>query len=119
MRTRLVTIVETREFLRQAASTFSPDELEALKLYLAVNATAGAVIPGSGGIRKLRWGAGGKGKRGGARVIYYFHGEAMPLFLLTTYAKARRSDMSKAELSDFRRLVRALVGTYGKGARDD
>ena len=52
-----VTIVETHEFLRQAAATFLAEELEALKLYLAVNATAGVVIPGSGGIRKLRWGA--------------------------------------------------------------
>lgn len=85
-----VTIVETREFLRQAAATFSAEELEALKLYLAVNATAGVVIPGSGGIRKLRWGAGGKGKRGGARGIYYFHSEAMPLFLLSAYSKTRR-----------------------------
>lgn len=114
-----VTIVETREFLRQAAATFSAEELEALKLYLAVNARAGVVIPGSGGIRKLRWGAGGKGKRGGARGIYYFHSEAMPLFLLSAYSKTRRADLSQADRSDLKRLVRTLIASYREGTRND
>ncbi len=114
-----VTIVETREFLRQAAATFSAEELEALKLYLAVNARAGAVIPGGGGIRKLRWGAGGKGKRGGARVIYFFHNEATPLFLLSAYSKTRRADLSQSDRSEFRRLARKLVASYREGTRND
>lgn len=108
-----VTIVETREFLRQAAATFSAEELEVLKLYLAVNARAGVVIPGSGGIRKLRWGA------GGARVIYFFHNEATPLFLLSAYSKTRRADLSQADRSEFRRLARTLVASYREGSRND
>jgi mRNA-degrading endonuclease RelE of RelBE toxin-antitoxin system len=51
---------------------------------------AGDLVPESGGIRKLRWAAKGKGKSGGVRVIYYFHSEALPVFLLTVYAKNQR-----------------------------
>ena len=53
---------------------------------------AGDLIPGTGGVRKLRWGLDGRGKRGGARVIYFHHGAAMPLFALTAYAKNERAD---------------------------
>jgi hypothetical protein len=115
---RPITIVETREFERQAAAIFALDELDALKAHLAFAPTAGAVIPGTGGIRKLRWGAGGKGRRGGARVIYYVHDDRMPLFLLTAYAKSRRDDLSPADRDNLRRLVAVLVETYRQGARN-
>ena len=82
--------------------------------YLAYNPAAGELIPGTGGVRKLRWALEGRGKRGGARVVYYYHSEAMPLFALTAYAKNERADLSQADRNDFRRLTALLVQTYTK-----
>jgi hypothetical protein len=55
------------------------------------------VIKGTGGVRKLRWAASGRGKRGGGRVIYYFHDTEMPLYLFKFYAKALKSDLTARE----------------------
>ena len=108
-----VAVVETREFVRQASLIFSADETEALTTFIAYNPAAGVGMPGTGGVRKLRWARSGKGKRGGARVIYYFHSRSLPVFLVTAYAKARRGDVTQADRNSFRRLVDVLVGTYG------
>ena len=82
--------------------------------FIAYHPEAGVVIPGSAGVRKVRWGISGRGKRGGVRVIYYFHNEMMPLFLLTVYAKARRGDLSRTELQIIRRMVGELKAQYAK-----
>ncbi len=88
------------------------EERQLLVDYLAFNPTAGDLIPATGGVRKLRWGLSGRGKRGGARVIYYFHNDAMPIFALTAYAKNEQADLSQADRNDFRRLVALLVESY-------
>ncbi len=82
--------------------------------FIAHYPEAGDVIPGSGGVRKIRWGRRGAGKRGGVRVVYYFHNETMPLFLLTVYAKSRRVDLTKSELQTTRRLVAQLKAQYAQ-----
>ncbi len=87
-------------------------EIAALVDYLAYNPSAGAVIPGTGGIRKLRWGLEGRGKRGGARVIYFFHNIEMPLFLLTAYAKNERDDLNHADYTSFQQLTQMLIHSY-------
>jgi hypothetical protein len=69
-------------------------------------------MEGTGGIRKLRWGRAGKGKGGGVRVIYSFHSEAMPLYLLTLFAKKEMENLSKAERNDFAKLVHELVDKW-------
>jgi hypothetical protein len=69
-------------------------------------------MEGTGGVRKLRWGRGGQGKSGGVRVIYYFHSEAMPLYLLTLFAKNERANLSKADRNDLAGLVEILVQTW-------
>jgi hypothetical protein len=66
----------------------------------------------TGGIRKLRWGTQGRGKRGGVRVIYYYHSEALPLFLLNVFAKNEKANLSKAERNELRLLVPRLVAGY-------
>ncbi len=66
----LISIVETRSYLSDAENIFTEDERSKLADFLATNPHFGDVIPGCGGVRKLRWGARGLGKRGGARVIY-------------------------------------------------
>ncbi len=67
---------------------------------------------GTGGVRKLRWALAGRGKRGGARVIYFFHSPTMPLFLLTAFAKHERADLSQSERNGFKILTKLLVETY-------
>jgi hypothetical protein len=69
-------------------------------------------MEGTGGVRKLRWGLGGQGKSGGVRVIYYFHSETMPLYLLTLFAKNERANLSKAERNDLADLVDILVQAW-------
>jgi len=77
--------------------------------YLAEHPKDGDLLEGTGGIRKIRWGRGGQGKSGGVRVIYYFHDEAMPLYLLTLFAKGDKTNLSKAERNELAELVGLLV----------
>src|ERR1700761_525878 len=92
-----ITIVETPEFLAASRKLLSEEERSALIDYLARRPDAGDIVPGAGGIRKVRWSIGGKGTRGGARIIYFFHDRDVPLFLLTAYGKNERADLSGAE----------------------
>jgi len=109
-----ITVVETPEFLDTTRKLMSEEERTVLVDYLAGNPTAGDVIVGTGGVRKLRWGLEGRGKRGGARVVYFFHGTAMPLFALTAFAKNVRADLSQQDRNDFKRLTALLVEGYGR-----
>ena len=79
--------------------------------YLAAFPKAGDVIPGTGGVRKLRWARGGRGKSGGVRVIYYYHSEKLPLYLLTVFAKGERVDLTQGERNELAGLVDVLVTT--------
>ena len=108
------TVAETPTFARQADKLFSEDEKRAVIDFLAENPLAGDEIPGTGGVRKLRFGASGRGKRGGARVIYYFLDETMPIYALLAYAKSARTDLSP----DQKRAVSALVAAL-KAARKE
>jgi len=89
-----ITVAETQTFLRQAHDVWSDDEREAFIDFIARNPEAGDIIRDGGGVRKVRWGRQGTGKRGGARVIYFFHDLDTPLYLLLVYAKAVRTDLS-------------------------
>lgn len=108
----LVTVVETPEFISQTHKLMSDDARQELIDYLARNPAAGDVIQGTGGVRKLRWGLEGRGKRGGARVIYFFHSADVPLFALTAFAKNDRTDLSQEERNGFRKLTKLLIETY-------
>ena len=112
-----VSVVETPEFLAAAGRIMDEEERGSLVDYLARNPLAGDLIQGTGGVRKLRWALAGRGKRGGARVIYYFHSSDMPLFALTAYAKNERADLSQADRNDFRRLTALLVERYARRTR--
>ena len=101
------TIAESHEFVRIASSLFASDELDRLKSFLAAYPEAGDLIKGTGGLRKVRWSRQGMGKRGGARVIYYFYDENNPVFLITAYAKAAQDDLSPQEKA---LLTKALEG---------
>ena len=110
-----MTVVETPVFLRKAASVWDEDEHDAGIAFVASNPEAGNVIPETGGVRKLRWAAKGKGKSGGARVIYYFHNQSMPVFMLSVYAKNEKADLSPAERNEMKKLVPQLLRAYSKG----
>ncbi len=112
-----VTVVETPEFLTATRKLMDEDKRAIVVHYLAYNPTVGDLIPGAGGVRKLRWRLEGRGKRGGARVIYFYHGAEMPLFALTAYAKNEREDLSQQDKNDFRRLTKLLVESYARRRR--
>lgn len=112
-----VTVVETPEFIRRADELMSDEERAAIVSYLACHPTAGVLVPGAGGIRKVRRGLEGRGKRGGARVVYFFAGLDIPLFALTVFAKNERADLSQDDRNAFRRLTKVLVETYRRRTR--
>jgi hypothetical protein len=105
---RPVTVVELSEFSRKAAGVLQEDEIAAIIGFLAYRPQAGELIQGTGGVRKLRWNLTGKGKRGGARVIYYYCDLDTPLFLITMFTKGQKSDLSPAEKAQARLFVQSL-----------
>jgi hypothetical protein len=111
-----MTVVETREFLRKASPLMSDSERADLVAFVGANPEAGEIIPETGGVRKLRWALAGMGKRGGARVIYYYHNEQLPVFLLSAYAKNRKENLSKGERNAMKGLVPALIAGYPRKA---
>ena len=95
-------------FIRQAEDVWDDAERDAFVNYIARNPQAGDVIPETGGVRKIRWATSGTGKRGGARVVYFYHDASRPLYLLMVYAKARREDLTPDEKRAVRRLAIVL-----------
>lgn len=107
------TIVELPEFIHKAESLLKEEEKSSIINYLAAHPRSGKLMQGTGGIRKLRWSAQGKGKSGGARVIYYYHSATIPLFLLTVFGKGEKANLSKAERNTLSKLTGLLLGQYG------
>ena len=92
-----------------AKKLFSEGEIKALKEFLCNHPGAGDIIPGTGGLRKLRWASSGRGKRGGARVIYYYDRPTWHVLLLTGYAKNRKEDLTEGEKKVFSAQVDAIL----------
>lgn len=105
----MITVDEVPEFVRRAERLLSTQDRQKLVGYLGGHPKAGDLMEGTGGVRKLRWRRGGRGKSGGVRVIYYFHSHAMPLYLLTVFGKNERANLSKAERNVLSGLVKQLV----------
>ncbi len=106
------TIAEMPEFIHRLERLLSDVERQILIEYLAANPKIGVIMQGIGGVRKLRWARQGSGKSGGVRIIYYFHDENMPLYLLTVFGKSEQENLSKAERNELAKLVRILVQTW-------
>jgi hypothetical protein len=112
---QLHTVVETKEFQRQAAKRLSMRERQALIEHVAACPGAGDIVPGTGGARKVRWATAGRGKRGSVRVITFYSGADIPVFLLSVFAKGEKVDLSRAERNELRKVLGELVESYKKG----
>jgi hypothetical protein len=107
-----MTVVETPEFLHRSEGVFGPEERAQMIQFVGSYPETGELIPGAGGVRKLRWAVPGKGKRGGARVIYYFHSLRMPVVLITVFRKNEKADLTPAEKKKLRNAVDELVTSF-------
>lgn len=106
------TVAETPLFTRQADKLFSEEEKRDLIDYLAENPLAGDEIPGTGGVRKVRFGTRGRGKRGGARVVYFYGGQRVPIYALLAYSKSDKTDLSTGERRAVAVLVKAIKSQW-------
>ena len=110
----MLTVAELSEYIRTADKLLSEGERQDIIRYLAEQPKDGDLMEGTGGVRKLRWRRGGQGKSGGVRIIYYFHDEGMPLYLLTLFAKGDRANLTKGERNELAELVGILIEAWRK-----
>jgi hypothetical protein len=108
----LMTVAETGPFIRQAVKLWTEDDRNGFVDFIAANPGAGDVIPDTGGLRKVRWGRADAGKRGGVRVIYFYHDDSMPLYRLLIYAKAERENWTWDEKRRAKALTESIKQTY-------
>ena len=101
----MFTVVETPTFSRLADDHWTEAERSSFVTYIASNPDAGAVVPGSGGVRKVRWSYGGRGKRGGVRVIYYNRLASGEIWLLLIYGKSVRENISARVLRQIKEEI--------------
>jgi len=109
-------VIETPDYLHDAREAgITEQERGKIVSTLAANPLAGVVIPGTGGARKLRFQGRGKGKSGGYRIITFYGGDDIPLFLLNVFAKGDRVDLSMAERNQLRTELAGLADDYREG----
>jgi hypothetical protein len=109
----MLTVVETSAFARRAEKLLSIEEHEELLFNLAIHAESGDEIPGTGGVRKMRFAAKGKGKSGGVRVIYYFFDEENPLYAIFLYGKNEQANLAPKQKKE----VAAFAATIKRAAK--
>jgi hypothetical protein len=109
----MLTVVETSAFARRAEKLLSTDEHEELLFFLALHPQSGDEIPGTGGVRKVRFAARGKGKSGGVRVIYYFYDQENPLYAIFLYGKNEQANLTP----DQKRQVAAFAAPLQAAAK--
>jgi hypothetical protein len=107
---RWISVIETQSYQTRGAKLLTRDEQDRVVEMIARDPTCGVVLKETGGIRKVRLAAGERGKSGGVRVVYYFHNDVMPAFLLTLFAKNEKDNLSKSE----RNSLAALVGELAR-----
>ena len=111
-------VIETPTYLADAkAAGMEETEREAVVALIASNPQTGDVMVGTGGARKLRFKRPGTGKSGGYRVVFYFGGENVPIFLLNVFAKGDRANLSQGERNELRTILSKLAQTYREGGK--
>ena len=109
-----VTVVEFSEFSKRAQHVWSEKEKEDFIIFIAKYPLVGDEIPGTGGLRKIRWQAKGKGKRGGSRVIYFYFDADFPILLLTVYSKSATTNLSFEQKKIYTQLCQQLKTSIRK-----
>jgi hypothetical protein len=112
----LLTVVETSAFAHRAEKLLTVEEHDELLLYLSIHFKVGDEIPGTGGVRKLRYAVHGRGKSGGVRVIYYFYDEQNPRYAMLLYGKNEQGNLSP-EQKKYVTAMAAAVKTEAKARR--
>lgn len=102
-------IIETPIFSRRIADILSDDEYRKLQWALVINPQAGALIPGGGGLRKLRWAYSGRGKSGGLRIIYYLYLQDEIIYMLFPYKKSEQEDLTNEQMKILKDLIKKGV----------
>lgn len=102
----IVKFIKSPTFQRDAKKLFEDADLVKLITFLALQPDAGAIVPQSGGCRKLRWALQGRGKRGGARVIYFYRVSAEEILLLRAYAKNEKENLTGKETQSLKKEIK-------------
>jgi hypothetical protein len=115
----MYTVIRTPTFLSDAkAAGLAEEDQNDIVSEISRNPTAGAIMEGTGGCRKLRFAGKGKGKRGGFRTVHYFAGDDVPVLLLALIDKGEDENLSKAERNELRIELAAYADDYRKGVID-
>ncbi len=101
----MFTVIETSLFQKQWPNYWTEEERGEFAAYIAESPAAGDVVPGSGGIRKVRWRRAGTGKSGGVRVIYFTRTPEQEVVLLLMYSKAKTDNITGSRLKEIRRVL--------------
>lgn len=110
---KLQTVVETPEFIKQAEKCMDNESKQSFISYIARNPLAGDLITGTGGARKIRWTSDShQGKRGGARVIYYYYDQSVPIFLFTAYSKNQKANLTMKEKELLKSIIKQFIEIY-------
>jgi hypothetical protein len=108
------TVVETPAYLAVAKKLFSEEERADIVALLAADPECGDVMRGTGGFRKVRVARGGMGKSGGARVVYIWRNEKVPVFLITVFPKNEKENLSMAGRNALKKRADSIFETYGR-----
>jgi hypothetical protein len=110
---KLQTVIETPEFIDKAKSCMDDETRIEFINYIAANPSAGDLITGTGGARKIRWQSdANKGKRGGTRIIYYYHDESLPIYLFTVYKKNQKENITDEEKKILHKIIKLIIKAY-------
>jgi hypothetical protein len=109
---RPVSVTELPGYRRRADELLTAEEQDAIVDLIAIEPTCGDLIPGTGGLRKVRVGRGGSGKRGGARVIYFYYNPDFPVLLVAIYAKNEKADLTARDKKKFVALVKEITAQW-------
>ena len=108
-----ITVVETAAYLSKAKRIMSDVELSEVVDTLSLDPLGGVLVKNSGGLRKMRVGLEGRGKRGGGRVMYWFHSREYPVVLLWAFAKNEASDLNASQLRQVKAAADTLLAEFG------
>jgi hypothetical protein len=107
------TVIETPEFLRRAKECgVSDEERTEIVNFIAANPMAGVEVSGTGGARKVRFAGKGRGKSGGHRIITFYSGADIPVFLITMFTKNEKTDLSQKERNALKQVLPEIAKAY-------